>query len=112
MVDFVPMTTFDDGPLHVGFADQEVTIDGKSLDLTPTEYRLLATLVSHKDQVLSSDQLAWDDDYIGGLDRRLVKDALYRLLDKLEPGWSWQEGGYAPIEIVRGFGFRYRSRTG
>ena len=28
---------FDDGPLHVDFAHQEVEVDGKTVDLTPTE---------------------------------------------------------------------------
>ena len=59
-----PVTTFDDGTLHVDFAHQEVTIDGSPVVLTPTEYRLLATLARHQGQVLSSDQLielAWDD---------------------------------------------------
>ena len=59
-----PVTAFDDGTLHVDFAHQEVTIDGSPVVLTPTEYRLLATLARHQGQVLSSDQLielAWDD---------------------------------------------------
>jgi len=52
-----PVTTCDDGTLHVDFAHQEVSIDGKVIVLTPTEYRLLATLARHQGQVLSSDQL-------------------------------------------------------
>jgi len=59
-----PVTTFDDGTLHIDFAHQEVTIDSTTIILTPTEYRLLATLARHQGQVLSSDQLielAWDD---------------------------------------------------
>jgi len=39
-------------------------VDGDSVVLTPTEYRLLATLARHQGQVLSPDQLielAWDD---------------------------------------------------
>ena len=59
-----PVTAFDDGTLHIDFAHQEVTVDGETIILTPTEYRLLATLARHQGQVLSSDQLielAWDD---------------------------------------------------
>jgi DNA-binding response OmpR family regulator len=66
------VTTFDDGPLHVDFTDQEVTIDGRSVKLNATEYRLLATLVRHQGQVLSSGQLAWDDNSGDCLDRRFV----------------------------------------
>jgi len=103
-----PVTTFDDGTLHVDFAHQEVTIDGNPIVLTPTEYRLLATLARHQGQVLSSDQLielAWDDP--SGLAPSRVKYAVLRLRRKL----GWDEGDDTPIETVRGFGYRYRSKA-
>jgi DNA-binding response OmpR family regulator len=102
-----PVTAFDDGVLHVDFAHQEVTVDGQAIILTPTEYRLLATLTRHQGQVLSSDQLielAWDDP--SGLAPSRVKYAVLRLRRKL----GWDEGDEGPIETVRGFGYRYRSR--
>jgi DNA-binding response OmpR family regulator len=103
-----PVTTFDDGTLHVDYAHQEVTIDGSAVPaLTPTEYRLLATLTRHQGQVLSSLQLieqAWDDP--SGLAPSRVKYAVLRLRRKL----GWDEGDDSPIETVRGFGYRYRSR--
>src|ERR1700684_782851 len=70
--------------------------------------RLLATLVRHQGQVLSSDQLielAWDDP--SGLAPSRVKYAVLRLRRKL--GWGDQDDG--PIETVRGFGYRYRARA-
>jgi DNA-binding response OmpR family regulator len=103
-----PVTTFDDGTLHVDFAHQEVTVDGTPIVLTPTEYRLLATLARHQGQVLSSDQLielAWDDP--SGLAPSRVKYAVLRLRRKL----GWDEGDDTPIETVRGFGYRYRARS-
>jgi DNA-binding response OmpR family regulator len=103
-----PVTTFDDGTLHIDFAHQEVTVDGETIILTPTEYRLLATLARHQGQVLSSDQLielAWDDP--SGLAPSRVKYAVLRLRRKL----GWEEADEGPIETVRGFGYRYRSRT-
>jgi len=103
-----PVTTFDDGTLHIDFAHQEVTVDGETIILTPTEYRLLATLARHQGQVLSSDQLielAWDDP--SGLAPSRVKYAVLRLRRKL----GWDESDEGPIETVRGFGYRYRSRT-
>jgi DNA-binding response OmpR family regulator len=102
-----PVTTFEDGQVHVDFAHQTVTIDGEPIVLTPTEYRLLATLVRHQGQVLSSDQLielAWDDP--SGLAPSRVKYAVLRLRRKL--GWGEQDEG--PIETVRGFGYRYKAR--
>ena len=101
------VTSFDDGTLHVDFAHQEVTVDGNVVVLTPTEYRLLATLTRHQGQVLSSDQLielAWDDP--SGLAPSRVKYAVLRLRRKL--GWDEKEDG--PIETVRGFGYRYRAK--
>jgi hypothetical protein len=83
---------FNDDALHVDFAHQEVTINGVPVDLNPTEYRLLITLVRHQGRARLGRRPQRP--------HRPVKDALYRLLDKLEPGWSWQEGGYAPIERI------------
>ncbi len=102
-----PVTTFDDGTLHVDFAEREVHVDGQQVVLTPTEYRLLTTLVRHQGQVLSSDQLiglAWDDP--SGLAPSRVKYAVLRLRRKL----GWDEGDDSALETVRGFGYRYRPR--
>ena len=85
-----------------------MTVDGETIILTPTEYRLLATLARHQGQVLSSDQLielAWDDP--SGLAPSRVKYAVLRLRRKL--GWGDHDDG--PIETVRGFGYRYRARA-
>ena len=75
-----PVTSFDDGTLHIDFAHHEVTIDGTPVVLTPIEYRLLAALANHRGQVLSPDQLlelAWDDP--SGLAPGKVKYAVKRL---------------------------------
>jgi DNA-binding response OmpR family regulator len=103
-----PVTSFEDFEVRVDFVHQSVTVDGESVVLTPTEYRLLATLVRHQGQVLSPDQLielAWDDPT--GLGPSRVKYAVLRLRRKL--GWGEQEA--SPIETVRGFGYRYRTRV-
>jgi DNA-binding response OmpR family regulator len=103
-----PVTSFEDGVVRVDFALQEVTVDGAAVVLTPTEYRLLATLVRHQGQVLSADQLleqAWDDP--SGLAPSRVKYVILRLRRKL--GWEEQHEG--PIETVRGFGYRYRAHA-
>ncbi|MGH9298103.1 MAG: response regulator transcription factor [Acidimicrobiales bacterium] len=79
---------------------------GRDVELTPTEFRLLETLMTHRDKVLSPEQLlqqAWRDPTATGPDR--VKFAVLRLRRKL--GWANQSGD--PIETVRGFGYRYRS---
>jgi len=98
-------------------------LDGLSIDVPPgqvfgllgpngagksTTIKILATLARHQGQVLSSDQLielAWDDP--SGLAPSRVKYAVLRLRRKL----GWDEGDEGPIETVRGFGYRYRSRN-
>jgi two-component system KDP operon response regulator KdpE len=45
------------GPLRIDLARREVTIDGREVRLTPTEYRLLATLARHAGKVLTHRQL-------------------------------------------------------
>jgi DNA-binding response OmpR family regulator len=96
---------YDDGLLFVGLSGGEVSVDGRPVSLTPTEFRLLAVLVRHRGQVLSPEQLldqAWQDPAGIGPDR--VKFTVMRLRRKLG-----QHGGTGPpIEAVRGFGYRYR----
>ena len=42
-----PETVFDDGVIHLDFALCQLTVQGKTVPLTPTEYRLLSALVQH-----------------------------------------------------------------
>jgi DNA-binding response OmpR family regulator len=99
-----PSEVYDDGLIRVAFSGGEVSVADRPVRLTPTEFRLLAALVRHPNQVLSPDQLlaqAWQDPAGVGPDR--VKFAVMRLRRKLGP-----EGADGRIEAVRGFGYRYR----
>ena len=92
---------YEDGYLAIDHASREVTVRGRSVALTPLEYRLLATLTSNPGQVLSREQLlrlVWDDPH--GLSRDAVRLYIGYLRRKLGPD--------APIDTVRGFGYRYR----
>lgn len=96
--------TYVDARLTVDFAGRRVEVDGVEVAVTPTEYRLLGTLVRHAGMVLSPEQLleqAWKDPLGIGPDR--VKFAVSRLRRKL----GWDEPASSPIEAVRGFGYRY-----
>jgi len=96
---------YGDARISVDFLAHEVVSDGKRVDLTPTEFRLLAVFVRHPGQVLSHDQildLGWNDPTSTGPDR--VKFAVLRLRRKL----AWDDPETSPIEAVRGFGYRYR----
>ena len=95
---------YDDGTLLVDFGSFQVSVDGKPVTLTPTEYRALAVLVRHQGQVLSHDQLlelAWHDPTGVGPER--VKFTIMRLRRKI----GQNPGPGSRIQAVRGFGYRY-----
>ncbi|MGH3244910.1 MAG: response regulator transcription factor [Trebonia sp.] len=99
---------FDDGRVQVNFVTHAVLVDDALVELTPTEFRLLAALVRYRGQVLSAVkllELAWSDPLGIGPDR--VKYSVMRLRRKL----GTQAGGDSVIEAVRGFGYRYRGNT-
>ncbi len=45
------------GPLRMDLARREVTVDGREIRLTPTEYKLLALLARHAGKVLTHRQI-------------------------------------------------------
>jgi DNA-binding response OmpR family regulator len=95
---------YSDGLIDIDFSSLEVRADGRVVDLTALQLRLLTALVRHRGQVLSAEQLlklAWDDD-LGRRDRvKLYIGYLRR---------SFRDHGVdLPIETVRGFGYRYRA---
>ena len=97
--------TYADDLLTVDFAQRAVKREGRDVQLTPLEFKLLATFVRHPNQVLSRDQLlelVWDDPF--GVSPDQVKLYVGYLRRKLDPDAPER----APIETVRGFGYRYR----
>ncbi len=99
----------EDGVVHLDPVGGRVTVDGRPVDLTPTEFRLLGVFVRNAGQVLSPRRLlaeAWDDPAGIGPDR--VKFAVLRLRRKL----GWADPDASPLESVRGFGYRYRPPDG
>ena len=78
----------------------EVRVKGKPLDLTPTEFKLLALLAGRRGVVQSRDKLLNDVwGYDVAIESRTVDTHVRRLRDKL--------GAAADcIETVRGFGYR------
>lgn len=62
-------STFDNGPLHIDFAAGCATLAGEELQLTPTEYKLLALLAKNVGKVLTYTFItheiwgtSWDSD--------------------------------------------------
>ena len=96
---------YHDGLLRIDFLEHSVEVEGRPVDLTPTEFRLLAVLVHHVDEVLSVPrllELGWSD--ISGSGRGRVKFSVLSLRRKL----GWGDVTTSPVETVRGFGYRYR----
>ncbi len=94
------------GPLTVALSATRATVDDRELDLTPTEFRLLSTLLERRGRVQSRQQLlehAWD--IHARIETRTVDMHVQRLRAKLG-----EAGDY--IETVRGFGYRFRPRDG
>jgi len=103
-------TASDEGPqqyqigeLSVDRLRRHVTLGGKELQLTPTEYRLLCTLASRPGDVFSRDELAqrvWG--YQDASSGRAIDVHIRRLRVKLDSGAVPPP----PIISVRGFGYK------
>jgi two-component system response regulator PhoP len=91
------------GPISLDFSAQAVKLDGEPLELTAFEYRLLEFLVRERARVVPKQELA-DYLYPHGEDRdsNVLEVLIGRLRRKLDP-----EGKLAPIETVRGRGYRF-----
>jgi len=97
--------SYADSYLTIDYAQRAVTVGERPVQLTPLEFKLLATFVRHPRQVLSRDQLlelVWGDTYgVGGDQVKLYVGYLRRKLDPAAPYT-------VPIATVRGFGYSYR----
>jgi two-component system response regulator PhoP len=91
------------GPLSIDFSAQAVRLNGEAMDLTAFEYRLLEFLVRERARVVSKQELS---DYLyphdEDRDSNVLEVLIGRLRRKLDP-----EGTLAPIETLRGRGYRF-----
>ena len=104
-----PRETYEDDFVSIDVANAEVRVVGNEVSLTPLEFRLLNAFVRNSDQVLSRDQLlelVWGD--MAGAAPEQVKLYVGYLRRKLEGAAGDVP---VPIETVRGFGYRYRTRS-
>jgi two-component system phosphate regulon response regulator PhoB len=92
-----------EGPLTIDRAAHRVTLHGKEVPLTATEFKLLLTLVERRGRVQTRPQLletVWEAQ--PDIQTRTVDMHVQRLRSKLgEVGEM--------IETIRGFGYRFRS---
>lgn len=78
-----------------------VSVDGKRIDLTPIEFKLLVVLAERRGRVQSRERLLQDVwDYDSLIDTRTVDTHVRRLRDKLEKSARF-------LDTVRGVGYRF-----
>ena len=89
------------GPLSLDTRNSRAAVSGQTLTLTSHEYRVLAYLMHHRDEVVSRSDLV-EHIYAQDFDRdsNTVEVFIGRLRKKLPPGL---------IETVRGLGYRLTS---
>ena len=93
------------GPLTLEIGAARAELSGEELSLTPTEFRLLQTLMERRGRVQSRRQLlqtVWG--VTANITTRTVDMHVQRLRSKLGSEADW-------VETVRGFGYRFRTEV-
>jgi len=90
--------------ITINFERKHVIVDGKQVELTPTEYRLLETLARHANRTIPVSRLlseVWGSDYQA--EDRYVKQFVWALRQKIE------DDPNEPKHLItrRGFGYRF-----
>ena len=92
------------GPITIDPARHEVLVNGKRVELTRLEFKLLRTLMQRRGRVQERDRLlneVWG--YESVIDTRTVDTHVRRLREKLGKAGE-------VVETVRGFGYRVRDK--
>jgi len=90
------------GPLRVDTSSQRVQVDGRDIDLTGFEYRIVEYLALHPGEVISKTRLTehlYDQDF--DRDSNVIEVLVGRLRRKLDP-----DAALKPIATLRGRGYR------
>ena len=88
--------------IELEVTSRDFIVDGKKVDLSPTEFTLMEYLINHHSKAISREELlknVWKFDFEA--DTRATDDVIKRLRKKLI-----QAGSTAKIESVWGFGFK------
>jgi two-component system alkaline phosphatase synthesis response regulator PhoP len=99
-----PEEVYRFGDVEVDFARAEVRRDGKAVEVTPIEFKLLAAFIQHRRRVLSREQLldaAWDRNI--HVTDRAVDAHIVNLRRKIEPHPAEPKF----LLSVRGLGYRF-----
>ncbi len=90
------------GPVTLDTRTHEVSLNGRPLELTSFEFRLLEYLMLHAGEVVSKTQITetlYEQDF--ERDSNVIEVLIGRLRRKLDPN-----GDYQPIQTLRGRGYR------
>ncbi len=91
------------GPVRLDMSAQTVSVEGRPVELTAFEYRVLEYLMLHSGQVVSKTELTehiYDQDF--DRDSNVIEVFVGRLRRKLDP-----DNRIRPIETLRGRGYRF-----
>lgn len=94
--------TIERGPISLDTLSEEVTVNGKSLELTAYEYKVLEYLLLNPQKIVSKTELTehiYDQDF--DLDSNVIEVFVGRLRKKLDP-----DSTFKPIDTLRGRGYR------
>ncbi|MEJ2551232.1 MAG: response regulator transcription factor [Anaerolineales bacterium] len=91
------------GSLAVDIRKRLATIDEKSIDLTPTEFRLLAALAKRSGEAISKSELIEE---VWGSERREGGNALRRYISMLREKIEADARQPEHLVTVRGYGYR------
>ncbi len=92
------------GDLVIDFDQRRVTVAGRAVDLTPTEFRLIQSLARQPNRTVATDRLlneVWGAEYAGEIEH--VKHFIWALRKKIEA----DPGDPQHIITERGFGYRF-----
>ena len=95
---------FSAGDIEVHLPTHRVTLAGKAVNLTPTEFNLLVALMRHPGEALSSEDLArqvWGAQYANEVG--FVRRYIWHLRQKVEPDPEHPQY----IHNERGYGYRF-----
>ena len=90
------------GSISIDLSRHQVTVQGKAVELTATEFRLMTVLAQRRGRVQTREQLlrdVWEYDTM--IDTRTVDTHVRRLREKLGPAAD-------TLDTVRGVGYRFR----
>jgi len=96
-----PTMEVEAGPLHLSLATKRLALEGRTIDLTPTEFSILELLMRYKGQVVTRKMLCehvWGFDWDGPTN--VIEVHINRLRGKLDKGRE-----ESLIQTIRGRGY-------